>query len=319
MPKVSVIVPVYNVEEYLEKSLDSLVNQTLEDIEIIVLNDGTKDNSQNIIDRYRKKYPKKMISIIKENEGVSITRNRGTDMAKGEYIFYADSDDWMDITLLEKMYNHAQIHASDIVVCDYYEVNESVLTSCQSINENISEDISKCFLLSNACPWGKLFKLSYLRKTKLTFLENHVYEDLATIPGHAVFTSAISHVKDPLYYYLIREGSIMRQPIYSKRLEDIFDSIDRLYNIFKDNKKLEDYKEEMEYLYIEHLLHAATLRFIKFDNYRENVNRIIDVMNTKFPNWKKNKYYAKHGIKYKIVCSLIMRNQIKLVKMLIKR
>src|SRR5574344_2022066 len=103
MIKVSVIVPVYNVEKYLPKCLDSLVNQTLQDIEIIVVNDGTKDNSQKIIDKYAKKY-KNIKSYIKENGGLSDARNYGVAKANGEYISFIDSDDYIDKKMLEKMY-----------------------------------------------------------------------------------------------------------------------------------------------------------------------------------------------------------------------
>ena len=124
MPKVSVIVPVYNVEKYLSKCLDSLVNQTLKDIEIIVVNDGTKDNSQSIIDKYTKKYSKKIKSYIKENGGLSSARNYGLKYAKGEYISFIDSDDYVDLQMFEKMYNEAINHKFDIVVCDTINVYE---------------------------------------------------------------------------------------------------------------------------------------------------------------------------------------------------
>ena len=97
MKKVSVIVPVYNVEKYLDKCLDSLVNQTLKDIEIIVVNDGTKDKSQKIIDKYVKDYPKLVKSYIKENGGLSSARNYGLKYAQGEYVGFVDSDDYVII------------------------------------------------------------------------------------------------------------------------------------------------------------------------------------------------------------------------------
>ena len=104
--KVSVIVPVYNVEKYLNQCLDSLVNQTLEDIEIIVVNDGSPDNSQSIIDDYVKRYPKKVFSYIKKNGGLSSARNFGVEKAKGEYLAFVDSDDYIkkDMYVLNKIF-----------------------------------------------------------------------------------------------------------------------------------------------------------------------------------------------------------------------
>ena len=117
--KVSVIVPVYNVEAYLERCLDSLVKQTLEEMEIIVVNDGTKDNSQAIIDRYAAAYPQKVISLIKENGGLSDARNYGIPYAHGEYIGFVDSDDYLNVTMYQKLYDRAAETDSDIVVCGY--------------------------------------------------------------------------------------------------------------------------------------------------------------------------------------------------------
>ena len=121
MVKVSVIVPVYNVYDYLGKCLDSLVNQTLKDIEIIVVNDGSPDNSEEIIDIYKKKY-KCIKAYKKENGGLSDARNYGIKRAQGEYIAFIDSDDYVDTQMLEKMYQKAKKDNLDIVVCDVYNV-----------------------------------------------------------------------------------------------------------------------------------------------------------------------------------------------------
>ena len=125
MIKVSIIVPVYNVEKYLDKCLKSLVNQTLKDIEIIVVNDGTKDNSQKIVDKYVKKYPKLVKSYIKENGGLSSARNYGLKYVNGEFISFIDSDDWVRKDMFEKMYQKAKKEDLDIVICDSINVYEN--------------------------------------------------------------------------------------------------------------------------------------------------------------------------------------------------
>lgn len=124
MKKVSVIVPVYNVEKYLERCLNSLVNQTLQDIQIIVVNDGSPDNSQEIIDRFEKEYPDKLKGYIKENGGLSDARNYGMQFVEGEYVAFVDSDDYVDETMYEKLYNKAIEEDSELVVCGYYKVND---------------------------------------------------------------------------------------------------------------------------------------------------------------------------------------------------
>ena len=114
MPKVSVIVPVYNVEKYIARCLTSLVNQTIEDLEIIVVNDGSKDNSEQIIKEFKKDY-KNIIYVKKENGGLSSARNFGLIYATGEYVAFLDSDDYVDRTLYQKMYEKAKTTNSDYV------------------------------------------------------------------------------------------------------------------------------------------------------------------------------------------------------------
>ena len=125
-PKVSIIIPVYNVEKYLKKCLDSVVNQTLKDIEIIVVNDGSPDNSQKIIDEYAKKYSQ-IASYTKENGGLSDARNYGIKKSKGKYLAFIDSDDFIDHDMIKKMYNKAVKENLDIVVCNSVEVYENGL------------------------------------------------------------------------------------------------------------------------------------------------------------------------------------------------
>ena len=114
--KVSIIVPVYNVEKYIAKCLDSLIAQTLKDIEIIVVNDGSKDNSQKVIDEYVKKHPELVISLTKDNGGLSDARNFGIPYAKGKYVCFVDSDDYIEHDSIERMYIKAIETQSDIVM-----------------------------------------------------------------------------------------------------------------------------------------------------------------------------------------------------------
>ena len=119
MPKVSVIVPFYNVEGYIEKCLETLVNQTLKEIEIILVNDGSTDRSIEIVKKFIKEYPEKIVYLEKENGGLSDARNFGLKHAKGEYIAFVDSDDYIEIDMYENMYNLAEKENSDMVECNF--------------------------------------------------------------------------------------------------------------------------------------------------------------------------------------------------------
>lgn len=316
MTKISVIVPVYNVEKYLQKCLDSLVNQTFDDFEVIVVNDGTLDNSQLIIDEYVKNYPKIIKSFIKKNGGLSSARNYGLKYASGKYIIYVDSDDWVDITCLEKMYLAASTNKSDIVVCRAYSVIKNKKSEMDTKFFNVEED--KQYILNRPSAWCKMIKKEILDNPELQFLENHHYEDISVMPALGLYAKKITFINDCLYFYLIREESIMHQKKYSTSLNDIFDSFENLIGIFNKKKVFNKYRDELEYLYIEHLLHAASLRFLPYEEGINSLNKINEIMKTMFPKWQKNKYYKTCPIKYKIVCFLLYKQKYNLVKKILK-
>ena len=173
--KVSIIVPVYGVERWLARCLDSLVNQTLEDIEIIVVNDGSPDSSQNIIDEYVKKYPRIVQGHKKENGGLSDARNYGLKFATGEYIAFVDSDDYVDITMYEKLYSKALEENADAVICSYFKINENKQTrkiaqkgTMHLFGKNIREN-STMLVTMAPYAWNKLIRRRVFEETGITF------------------------------------------------------------------------------------------------------------------------------------------------------
>ena len=169
MPKVSVIVPVYNVEKYLPTCLDSLVQQTLKEIEIIVVNDGSTDNSLSIMQQYAKKYPDKIKIYSKENGGLSDARNAGMKIANGEYISFIDSDDYISCDFIETLYNVMKAEKSDIVECDTVRFEDGATPSV--INDNcevnsFSAEKGLSLLITedkfHQHVWNKLYKLSLI-------------------------------------------------------------------------------------------------------------------------------------------------------------
>ena len=310
MIKVSVIVPVYNVEEYLERCLDSLVNQTLKETEIIVVNDGTKDNSQEIIDKYKEKYSN-IKSYIKENGGLSDARNYGIKKASGDYLAFIDSDDYIDKFMLEKMWNKANKEKLDIVVCNSINIyDDNHMIEIKS-NNNYSEDTIKNYLISPPMACTRICKRTLFEK--IEFKKNIYYEDLELTPKLVKQTKKIDFLDEGLYYYYQRTGSIMKQKEFSEKLLDIFKVLD-------SNKKLllKEYPDEIEYMYITHLLRTASLRFLDYPQHKELIEKIIKTMKENFPNWKKNKYLKKSSTKLKLVCYLAYFKKISILKIIKK-
>lgn len=308
--KISVVVPVYNVEKYLRKCLDSLVNQTFKDYEVIIANDGSTDLSQEIIDEYVSKYP--MIKCYqKKNGGISSARNLALDHATGDYIAFVDSDDYVELNFLEKLYEKAKSNDSDVVICDYYALNEEVkrYTKCRM---NMSKDEKIEFLLSPPMVWSKLVKKEIM--DKLRFTEGIFYEDLEICVRMMPLVNKVSFVEEPIYdYYVHHSGSAMTQKSFNNHLLDIF-------TVLEKSKKLleKDYFREIEYIYITHLLRTATLRFLDYPNTREYLLKINDIMAKEFPNWKENEYYHKCSFKVKLICFLAIHRWYKILKIMKK-
>jgi len=318
--KVSVIVPVYNLEAYVEKCLDSLVNQTLEDIEIIVINDGSKDNSQKIIEKYEKLYPNKIRAYIKENAGQGVARNLGLQVAKGKYISFVDGDDYLEPTALEEMYALGEEKFADICICDYKEIYEDgTEKEIKEVEDGGLKEIKKSYIMAMPGFCNKLFKRSYLEKIKFQFEPLRAYEDFASYAAVGLKAENIAYYSKPAYCYVIRPGSTMQPKKMSKRLLEIFPAEEHLRKELLEIQADTVYHEEIEYMYIQHILHAASLRFIPHKGQRENLVAIHDIMKENYPKWKDNMYFGERETKYKIMCYLLYHKCYFLVKLITKR
>lgn len=320
MKKVSIIVPVYGVEKYIDKCLDSLVKQSLKEIEVIVVNDGTKDNSQKIIDKYVKKYPDKIKSYIKENGGQGSARNYGLKKATGEYIGYVDSDDFVEKDMYKKLYNKAKENNYDIVVCGNYNVSEDYQNkNIDTFINNYNTDLENIFFGKMAV-WSKIYKRDILIKNKLEFKEKVWYEDVAFTLKAIMNSNTFAFIDEPLYDYLIREGSIMNNSNVQRNLE-ILDAFNDILSYIKHNKK-EEYFSKIEFLAIDHIYISAIVRVLKAEGddkvKRETINKLIDYMNTNFPDYKNNKYINTLSKNRKIIYKLINIKMYGLINLIFK-
>jgi len=217
---VSIIIPVYNVQEYLPECLDSVIKQTIDNKEVIVINDGSTDKCYEILTEYKIKFPE-LIIINQKNKGISETRNAGLKAAKGEYIAFVDSDDFIELNMFEKMYNTAKRENADIVICNYilYKDNSDEQNSDKFKVEGINKEghidkikALKMFLLNDikGYAWNKLHKRELFTRNKILFPNFVVCED--TPVGFLLLASSqkIYLMNEPLYYYRQREASLTR-------------------------------------------------------------------------------------------------------------
>ena len=294
MVKVSVIVPVYNVEKYLKKCLESLVNQTLRDIEIIVVNDGSPDDSQKIIDEYKRKYPN-IKSFVKPNGGLSDARNFGIEKATGEYIAFVDSDDYVQLDMFKVMYSKAKEKDFDVVVCDINYVFDKHIKQVSSLVENDLYDkknIKKQMINIYPAVWNKIYKKELFEKG-IKFKTGIWYEDVEFLYKLFPYINSIGVVKRALINYVQRDGAITRT--FDKRLYNYIDNWNGIIDFYKENGFFEEYYSEIEYCYVRYLFATfvkGATNFPKKD-FNEAVSKTFENVKEKFPNYKKNKYLSK--------------------------
>ncbi len=300
MIKLSVIIPCYNVEEYLSKCIDSVIDNKLDDIEIVLVNDGSKDNTLKIIKEYKKKY-KDIIKVVdQKNQGLSMARNAGIEVSSGEYITFLDSDDYVDIKMYSSMLDKAKEGNFDIVVCGVkmlypdHEINVSTGVNNDCTNKEEVKDVMYNFYPA-AC--NKLYKREII--DDLRFKKGVWFEDVEFMYRLLPYVKSIGVVNEYYYYYLQREGSITY--VYNSKLYDFMYNLDGVIEYYKENDLYNDYKEEIEYTYVRYLFATFIKRLAKMNDKKEfnkGVDTVIKAVNDKFPDYRKNKYlsYSKKGI-----------------------
>ncbi len=249
MPKVSIIVPIYNMENYLNRCLDSIINQTYKDIEIILVNDGSKDNSLKICKEYAKN-DKRIILIDQKNGGVSSARNNGLDKATGEYLAFVDPDDWIDKDGIEKMVDFALKQKCDIAFFDY-KINDEIQKS-EKVNLEYTKETKDEFiklLISGEVPgylWRLLIKKDIIKKSKFK-LDLPMAEDLVFILEILNNVNKINKLEDAFYNYFLTENSITRGSLkYKKNLHNTFLLNKYINKLYKEHEKIANSKHISE-------------------------------------------------------------------------
>lgn len=328
LSKVSVIVPVYNVEKYLAKCLGSLVNQSLQNIEILVVNDGSTDHSEDVIKEYSQKYPEKIKAYAKENGGLSDARNFGIDRATGDYIGFVDSDDYVTEQMFEEMLLLAEKHHTKMVICNIQKVDQhgaitQKLTQIPNMPEKI--DLEKNFSVFSdisyfAC--NKLFKKELFRQKR--FKKGVHFEDIQLIPQLLLECSTIAQTQNYHYQYLERTDSITKT--HTEKGLDMLKAVADVENIFYESQYTHKRKELKNFQIFEGVYSfLAYLAFVKKDEVfyemaeqldffiKKRQIKIQDILN--YNRFGKN-YLLSLPVKKKIFYLLFFAGQKKLIRKL---
>lgn len=295
MAKVSLIIPIYNSSKYLKKCINSLVNQTLKDIEIILINDGSKDDSDKIIKEYK---DKRIKYIRKQNEGIGKTRNLGIKEAAGEYIAFVDSDDYLNEHFCERMYKKAHQDNCDLVICDFYEDRGNL----QEIKFKDFEDSSlrknpNLINNINLGPCNKLYLLDMLKKNNIYFEENLKYEDAPFVIKAIKNAKKIGKVNKYLTYYVIHENSET-----TTRDNKIFDILEICKIIINELNEPYYQKQLINLITMILLDYCSQQRYVKDCEQRNKfINKSFELLNELDKDWRKCNYVKKLSLLPRII------------------
>ncbi len=282
-PKVSVIIPVYNTEKYLRECLDSVVNQTLKDIEIICVDDGSTDNSLGILKEYAAK-DERFVILEQENQGAGAARNKGLEIAKGEYLSFLDSDDYFALQMLEKMYASGSAYGSDMVVCEAskFDVNSGKIINVFGINlkkvpntefftfNEIKDNWSKVFI---PAAWNKLYKTQFIKDNELYFQNISSCNDIGFSLCATAISSKISIIPEVLVFYRKNTKSCISHS-RGKNAINIILAYKYIVKYLQDNKRLdlrnclnESIKDNIKF----EISNCDSLQFYKFKRQARNL------------------------------------------------
>lgn len=297
--KVSVIVPVYNDEKNIEKSLNSLINQTLKEIEIILINDYSSDNTLEILQKFKNKYKNKIKLINLDNKrGAGGARNAGIDIANGKYIGFMDSDDDVLPNMYETLYSIAEENDYSIADCSFYNegTDESIKTTINKVLGTLNTRKRKELILHSGFLWSKIIKRDILKENHIRFRENKLYEDIDFLRVVFLYAKSITATDLVLYNHRDNNSSTTQNKdintVIFEKMEtavDLTDTFKKLktYNIYKDEITYVIYKIYMNVLDCAVSLDKNYLNDDIFKKLKEMFFRACD------DSYTKNKYILK--------------------------
>lgn len=306
---VSIIVPVYNNAPFIKECINSLINQkTNYSYEIIAIDDGSTDNSLDIL----KEFKKNITLITKENTGPGDTRNVGIKKAKGKYLMFVDSDDYVDENFVEIMTKNIIKYNTDIVICDFYRVKgkNKELETKGKFKLYEKNNIHEVLLMEfHSC--NKIFKKENFLNN--LYPENMFYEDVVAISLNELSAKSILKIEEPLYYYRYLDKGTTN--VINETNYDLIKSLKLIEKEFIKN----NYQDEIEFLYINNVLVDLIIKLIKANKPFSEIKKIKKEVELKYPNWYKNKYLKNTKIFKQLYLLCLKLNLYSLIKLVFRR
>ena len=279
---VSIIIPVYNSYNWFERCILSVINQSYKNLEIIVINDGSTDNVEELILKYKDKDKRIIYLENDKNMGVGYTRNKGIETSHGNYIYFLDSDDYIEKETIEELYRNIK---EDDIYCSMLAAYKEV----DGVRSEAHRKIADLELLKSPSVCIRLFNKKVIKESKVTFSNIKIGEDLEFVFKLLMYNNKASYVDKLLYTYVIHDDSTIRSDTDNQL--DTLKAIDSIVKYAKEIGKYEEYKEKIEYVAVEHILVGTIARILRIANDKDgSIKKCIDYINDNYPNWKQNKY-----------------------------
>lgn len=321
MPTFSLIVPVYKIADYLPKCIESVLAQSCQDYELLLIDDGSPDNCGEICDDYAARYPDKIRAIHQPNGGAGAARNRGIALAQGEFLLFVDGDDYLSPEMLAELKAEIKKTPADLYVFGAQvekdgkpngELHE--LIPCGKLCS--ASDTPELFFGIMA-PWNRVYRKRLFTEHDIHFATKVWYEDIRVVTKiNAVAQSALRLPK-AYYHYLQREGSAMNNK-NSERNGEIIAAFDDIVSWFKAQKLWDRYRNEVTYQAIVHLLITATVRVLLIDRKHRLIGEFRRYMEENFPDFRENPYLHLLDGNKRLIYKLLLKKRYRTVAAIFK-
>ena len=312
MPKFSLIVPVYKVEEYLPKCIESVLAQKNQDFELLLIDDGSPDNCGKICDDYAAKYPGKISAIHQPNGGAGAARNHGIRLSKGEYILFLDSDDSISEDLLSDLADVIGKQAVDLilygarVIKDGKEVGQ--LHEDVPTEQVISVKEHPKLYFGVMAPWNRAYKKTLFTENGIDFATKVWYEDIRVVTKILAVSETAYRLSKPYYRYIRREGSAMNNKNSGRNVEILY-AYDDILSWYDARGLLETHRKELSFQAVQHILLAATVRVLLIDKKHELIGRFRSYMEEHFPDYRENPYLPLLDSNKRLIYKLLLKKR----------
>lgn len=312
MPTFSLIVPIYRIEEYLPKCIDSVLAQSCQDYELLLVDDGSPDGCGKICDAYAAKHPERIRAIHQENGGAGAARNHGISLSTGEYLLFVDGDDYLSPNFLEDLSRTIRENPADLVCFGAQVERDGKKTG--ELHENIPagkllsvEDLPDLYFGVMA-PWNRAYKRSLFTDNGIDFATRVWYEDIRVVTKVLAVAKTVFRLSGTYYHYLQREGSAMNNKNSGRNIEILY-AYDDILSWYQERGFLDRRRQELCFQAVQHLFIAASVRVLLIDRKHPLIEDFRRYMEEHFPDFRENPYLPKLDKNKQLIYKLLLKKR----------